>query len=150
MARAGSCGDSLVSKPGYQREKQSSHGRRGTLYNCVLTSARPTAQTWGGVFVTTPYGSCAEGECPGTGVSSHTVRQGSYTKAGHCSKQLMYRKARLVNAVAFLPLALCQRAHRNAMWLNMCIQRTISLFLPRVQKTESVSWKRPARFPSLV
>jgi hypothetical protein len=27
----------------------------------------------------------------------------------HCSKQLMYRMARFLNAVAFLPLALCQR-----------------------------------------
>ncbi len=49
------------------------------------------------------------------------------------SKQLLFRMARLVNSVAFLPLALCQRTHRNAMLLKTC-KRTVYLFLLSCEK----------------
>jgi hypothetical protein len=52
------------------------------------------------------------------------------------SKQLLYRMARLVNSVAFIPLALGQRTHRNAMLLKTC-KRTTSPFFLSYEK-----WKR--------
>jgi hypothetical protein len=41
------------------------------------------------------------------------------------SKQLLYRMARLWNTVAFLPLTLRQRTHRNAILLKTC-NRTLT------------------------
>src|SRR5207248_10589057 len=48
----------------------------------------------------------------------------------------MYRLARLVNSVAFLPLAQSPRTHRNAILLKTC-KRTLSLLFVE-RKTEIV------------
>ena len=86
--------------------------------------------------VTTPYGSRAEGFWNDTGVSSHTDRSVHAHQRAQRHPQLMYRMARLWNTEAFLPLALCQRIHRNAMLLKTC-KRTLSLLFVE-RKTEMV------------
>jgi hypothetical protein len=89
----------------------------------------------------------AEGFWNDAGVSSHTVRS-VHTHQRALLKTTDVSYGTILDAVAFLPLALCQRTRRNAIWLKTCIQRTISLFLHRVQKTEIVSRLRAARLTS--
>ncbi len=88
------------------------------------------------LFVTTPYGykpraSGMTPVCRPTPIVRfmHTSEQGS--------KQLMYRMARLWNTVAFLPLALRQRTHRNAMLLKTCKRTTYLFFLSGLSRPSS-------------
>ena len=64
-------------------------------------------------IVTTPYGSRAEGFWIDAGVSSHTDRSVQPQERDLAQKQLMYRLARCVNSVAFLPLAQSPRTHER-------------------------------------
>jgi len=63
--------------------------------------------------VTTPSGFRVEGFWIDAGVSSHTDRSVQPQERDLAQKQLMYRLARCVNSVAFLPLALRQGTHER-------------------------------------
>ncbi len=75
----------------------------------------------------------AEGECPDTGVSSHTTRSVHAQKPAMRHPQLMYRMARHWNTGAFFPLARSPRTHRNAILLKTCKGTTYLFFLSGTQ-----------------
>ncbi len=76
----------------------------------------------------------AEGECPDTGVSSHTTRSVHAQKPAMRHPQLMYRMARHWNTGAFFPLARSPRTHRSqivSIWVfKRPKQRTASSSAP--------------------
>ena len=76
--------------------------------------------------VTTPHGS-KPGASGMTPVCRPTPTVRFMSMSEHSSKQLMHYMARFLNAVAFLPLVLCQGTRRNAIWFLTCIRTVSSL-----------------------
>jgi hypothetical protein len=72
-----------------------------------------------GLMVTTPYGSRAEGFWNDSGVSSHTKRS-VHAQKRLIGSRLLYRMARLVNMVAFLPMTLRHGTQRNTIRFETC------------------------------